>query len=172
MRIEFRSAKACAGRLEDPARLSKAYGAIQASQSVSHPVNQPPRLSRKSREWGFSKRHAAATGVACCFRQWGYSTAPDGNRNRRVESARDRVAQFARRNAREEKREREKPNQMATGKRRQVVAVRRRENKRGKEERRGDGRQRVRVQQRQRERIGQRGWQNGGRVKRAEGWRP
>ena len=108
MRIEFRSAKACAGRLEDPARLSKAYGAIQASQSVSHPVNQPPRLSRKSREWGFSKRHAAATGVACCFRQWGYSTAPDGNRNRRVESARDRVAQFARRNAREEKREREK----------------------------------------------------------------
>lgn len=68
MRIEFRSAKACAGRLEDPARLSKAYGAIQASQSVSHPVNQPPRLSRKSREWGFSKRYAAAAGVACCFR--------------------------------------------------------------------------------------------------------
>lgn len=71
MRIELGSAKACAGRLGDPARLSKAYGAIQASQSVSHPVNQPPRLSRKSREWGFSKRHAAAAGVACRWSWWG-----------------------------------------------------------------------------------------------------
>ena len=157
MRIEFGSAKACAGRLEDPARLSKAQGPNEASQRVSqsasqpasHPVNQPPlRLSRKSRvsgafRKGYTHTHAHTRAYQRCRSGLVFSVVGgytvDGSRQKQRERERES----------ESDKKEDRSNGEQTKRRRRRRREREREKKRGgraEKERRDGDRESVRGQ--------------------------